>query len=44
MNPLLKPYFVQYYGRGVVDLVEENFIGNAKEYYDTLIQYEISYR
>jgi len=29
---------------GVVGLVKENFIGNAKEYHDTLIRYEISYR
>jgi hypothetical protein len=27
----------------VVDLVEENFIGNAKEYHDTVIRCEISY-
>jgi hypothetical protein len=44
MNRLLKPYFVRYYSRKVVDLVEENFMGDAKEYHDTAIRYEISYR
>ena len=35
MNPLLKLYFVRYCSRKVVNLIEENLIGNAKEYYNT---------
>jgi hypothetical protein len=44
MNPLLKPYFVQYYNRKIVNLIKENLMGNAKEYYNTLIRYKILYQ
>ena len=37
MNPLLKPYFIWYCGRKAVNSMEENLMGNAKEYHDTLI-------
>ena len=30
--------------QGVVGLMKENFMGNAKEYHDTLIRYEVLYR
>jgi len=38
MNPLLKPCFVRYCSRKVVNSIRENLMGNAKEYYDTLIR------
>jgi len=44
MNPFLKLCFIQYYGKKMVNSVKENFMGNAKEYHDTSIRYEVSYR
>jgi len=44
MNPLLKPCFVQYCSRKVVNLIKENFVGNAKRISRYFDRYEISYR
>jgi len=44
MNPLLKPYFVRYCSRQVVNSMEEDFAGNAKRILRYFDRYEISYQ